>query len=172
MPNGGLQFASVSSDDALPYAILSHTWADGQEVTYSELVAGAGKDKTGFARIRFRSERAAADGLEYCRVDTCCIDKSLSRAINSMFHWYQRASKCYVYLSDVSVPGESSDAEGLPLAWQEAFRSSRWLTRGWTLQELLAPVSVEFCCKQDKRLVSSCRWSKRSMGSLGSRSQP
>ncbi|KAJ4376901.1 hypothetical protein N0V86_006338 [Didymella sp. IMI 355093] len=155
-PDGDLQLVSVSSDDPPPYAILSHTWADGQEVTHSELVAGAGKDKTGYAKIRFCSERAAADGLEYCWVDTCCIDKStsdeLSTAINSMFRWYQRASKCYVYLSDVSVPDEISDAEAYPIAWQEAFRRSRWFTRGWTLQELLAPAGVEFFSKQGKRL--------------------
>ncbi|KAJ4330285.1 hypothetical protein N0V87_010130 [Didymella glomerata] len=156
LPGGDLQLVSVSSDQPPPYAILSHTWADGQEVTYRELVSGAGKDKTGYAKIRFCSERAAADGLEYCWVDTCCIDKStsdeLSTTINSMFRWYQRASKCYVYLSDVSVPNEISDAEAHPIAWQETFGRSRWFTRGWTLQELLAPADVEFFSKQGKRL--------------------
>ena len=156
LPDGDFQLVSVSNDQPPPYAILSHTWADGQEVTYSELVAGAGKDKTGFAKIRFCSERVEADGLEYCWVDTCCIDKStsdeLSTAINSMFRWYQRASKCYVYLSDVSVPDEISDAEAYPIAWQETFGRSRWFTRGWTLQELLAPASVEFFSEQGKRL--------------------
>jgi hypothetical protein len=71
-----------------------------------------------------------------------------------MFRWYQRASKCYVYLPDVSVPDEITDAETFRIAWQEAFRRSRWFTRGWTLQELLAPPSVEFFCKQGKRLGS------------------
>ncbi|KAK7177910.1 hypothetical protein PSPO01_16043 [Paraphaeosphaeria sporulosa] len=156
LPSGDFQLVSVSNDQPPPYAILSHTWADGQEVTYSELVAGAGKDKTGYAKIRFCSERAEADGLEYCWVDTCCIDKStsdeLSTAINSMFRWYKRASRCYVYLSDVSVPDEIADAEAFPITWQEAFRRSRWFTRGWTLQELLAPASVEFFSKQGKWL--------------------
>lgn len=64
LPNGGFELVSVSSDNPPPYAILSHTWADDQEVTYSELVAGAGKDKKGYAKIRFCSERAAADGLD------------------------------------------------------------------------------------------------------------
>jgi len=31
-------------------------------------------------------------------------------------------------------------------------RKSRWFTRGWTLQELLAPPSVEFFCSKVKRL--------------------
>jgi hypothetical protein len=156
LPGGDFQLVSVSRDHPPPYAILSHTWSDGQEVTYNELVAGAGKDKTGYAKIRFCSERAAADGLEYCWVDTCCIDKStsdeLSTAINSMFRWYQRASKCYVYLSDVTVLDEISDADAFPIAWQEDFRCSQWFRRGWTLQELLAPASVEFFSKQGKRL--------------------
>ncbi|KAJ4332642.1 hypothetical protein N0V95_009612 [Ascochyta clinopodiicola] len=70
-----------------------------------------------------------------------------------MFRWYQRASKCYVYLSDVSVP-ENLDAETFQITWLEAFRRSRWFTRGWTLQELLAPASVEFFSKEGKRLGS------------------
>ncbi|KAF1929490.1 HET-domain-containing protein, partial [Didymella exigua CBS 183.55] len=158
LPDGAFELVSFSSENPPPYAILSHTWEDGEEVTYNELVAGTGEDKTGYAKICFCSERAAADGLQYCWVDTCCIDKStsdeLSTAINSMFRWYQRASKCYVYLSDVSVPEEISDAEAFPIAWQEAFRRSRWFTRGWTLQELLAPSSVDFFCKKGKRLGS------------------
>jgi hypothetical protein len=159
LPGGGFELVSYSNDvDPPPYAILSHTWTEGQEVTYNELVAGTGKDKTGYDKIRFCGNQAAADGLEYFWIDTCCIDKStsdeLSTAINSMFRWYQRAAKCYVHLSDVFVPDEISDAEAFPLAWQAAFRQSRWFTRGWTLQELLAPASVEFFSKQGKRLGS------------------
>ncbi|KAF2626414.1 kinesin light chain 1 [Macroventuria anomochaeta] len=158
LQSGGFELVSLSNDDPPRYAILSHTWTEGQEVTYNELVAGTSKDKTGYDKIRFCGDRAAADGFDYFWVDTCCIDKStsdeLSTAINSMFRWYQRASKCYVHLSDVFVPDEISDAEAFPLAWQEAFRRSRWFTRGWTLQELLAPASVEFFCKQGKRLGS------------------
>lgn len=158
LPSGGFELVSVSSDNPPPYAILSHTWEEDQEVTYDELVVGVGKDKTGYAKILFCSERAAADGLECCWVDTCCINKStndeLSTAINSMYRWYQRASKCYVYLSDVSVSDEIGDAEAFPITWQAALCRSRWFTRGWTLQELLAPASVDFFCKQGKRLGS------------------
>ena len=156
LPGGGFDLVSFDSDDLPRYAILSHTWTEGQEVTYNELVAGGGKEKTGYAKISFCSERAAADDLEYFWVDTCCINKStndeLSTAINSMFSWYQGASKCYVYLWDVSVPDEITDAEAFPIMWQVAFRRSRWFTRGWTLQELLAPANVQFFCKQGKRL--------------------
>jgi hypothetical protein len=157
-PGGEFQLVSFDDDEPPPYAILSHTWTEGQEVTYNELVTGTGKDKTGYTKLRFCSERTAADGLQYFWVDTCCIDKStsdeLSTAINSMFRWYQRASRCYVYLSDVVMPEEIADAEAFPITWKEAFRRSRWFKRGWTLQELLAPPSVEFFCTGSKRLGS------------------
>ncbi|OCK74774.1 hypothetical protein K432DRAFT_468484, partial [Lepidopterella palustris CBS 459.81] len=61
----GFELISVNNDDPPPYAILSHTWTEGQEVTYNELVAGTGKDKTGYAKIRFCGGRAAADSLQY-----------------------------------------------------------------------------------------------------------
>ena len=145
------------ADEIPPYAILSHTWTDG-EVIYDELVAGTGKNKAGYDKIRFCGERAAADNLQYFWVDTCCIDRSamqeLQTAINSMFRWYQRASKCYVYLSDVQVPEEVQDAQSFRIAWEDAFRQSRWFTRGWTLQELLAPSTVEFFSK-DRKLLGS-----------------
>ena len=69
-------------------------------------------------------------------VDTCCIDKSssaeLTESINSMYRWYQEAAICYAYLFDV----QSGDMSSLS--------RSAWLTRGWTLQELIAPARVEF----------------------------
>lgn len=157
LSGGDLKLTSCDGDNPPSYAILSHTWA-AEEVTYQELVAGAGKDKKGFDKIRFCIERAAADGLQYSWVDTCCIDKSdnteLNTAINSMFRWYQRATKCYVYLSDVSVSEEISDAQAFPIDWLEQFKRSRWFTRGWTLQELVAPASVEFFSKEGKMLGS------------------
>jgi hypothetical protein len=156
--DAGFELTSFDGDLAPRYAILSHTWIEGQEVIYSELLAGTGANKDGYAKLRFCSERAVADGLEYFWVDTCCIDQSnsveLSTAINSMFQWYQRADKCYVYLSDVSVPHEVRDAQAFCISWESAFRRSRWFTRGWTLQELLAPGSVEFFSVNGKLLGS------------------
>jgi hypothetical protein len=154
----GFELITFSDDLAPPYAILSHTWTDGHEVTYNELLAGTGTDKRGYAKIRFCGKRAAEDGLEYFWVDTCCIDKAtnqeLTTAINSMFRWYQRAVKCYVYLTDVSVPEEVIHPEAFRISWEQAFQRSRWFTRGWTLQELLAPASVEFFSQEGKRLGS------------------
>jgi hypothetical protein len=157
LPDGDFKLHSFDDDSLPQYAILSHTW-EGEEVTYTELVAGTGKHKSGYAKIRFCGQQAAADKLQYFWVDSCCIDKSntveLSTALNSMFRWYQGALKCYVYLTDVSVPKEVTDANASRITWEDAFRQSRWFTRGWTLQELVAPASVEFFSKEGKPLGS------------------
>jgi hypothetical protein len=139
------------------YAILSHTWgADTEEVNYRDLIDGTGERKDGYRKIRFCGEQASRDGLQYFWVDTCCIDKSnsteLAEAINSMFRWYRDAAKCYVYLSDVSTAERQRSTSLSDRAWESAFRASRWFTRGWTLQELLAPSSVEFFSLEGKRL--------------------
>ena len=155
-PKNDLELVPVDDDHLPPYAILSHTWSEDQEVTYNELVDGTGMNKTGYRKILFCVDRAAGDGIENCWVDTCCIDKSsqqeLQTAINSMFRWYQSAKKCYVYLSDVQVPEDVSEAQAFPISWTQAFCQSRWFTRGWTLQELLAPPYVEFFSAEGKRL--------------------
>jgi hypothetical protein len=139
----------LGDDEIPPYAILSHTWGEG-EVTFGELVDGTGESKKGYEKIRFCGTQAAKDGLNYFWVDTCCINKSilveLQDAINSMFRWYQNADECYVYLPDVSAM-EPSD-----FTWEPAFRKSRWFTRGWTLQELLAPRTVIFFSAESKCL--------------------
>ena len=140
-------------NNELPYAILSHTWGiDDDEVSFKDLTEGSENTKAGYRKLRFCGEQAARDGLQYFWVDTCCIDKSnnteLSEAINSMFRWYRDADKCYVYLSDVSTNGQDESLQ----SWQSTFRESRWFTRGWTLQELIAPRSVEFFCSNGKRL--------------------
>lgn len=147
------------------YAILSHTWElDDQEVTFKDLMNGEGNSKIGYRKIKFCAEQAARDGIQYLWVDSCCIDKSssseLGEAINSMFSWYRNASKCYVYLSDVSTSKRSRSSES---PWLSAFRTSRWFTRGWTLQELLAPdsESLQFYSREGKYLGN-----KQSLGSL------
>jgi hypothetical protein len=72
LPSGDFELVSFNDENSPPYAILSHTWTEGQEVTYNELVAGTGKDKTGYDKIRFCGGQAAADNLQYFWVDTCC----------------------------------------------------------------------------------------------------
>ena len=152
---GEFSLIQVATHNTLPYAILSHTWT-GQEVTYQDLISGAGKSKSGYEKIKFCGEQASRDGLQYFWVDTCCIDKSnsaeLSTAINSMFRWYRKAKKCYVYLADVSVPSHDRDVQPSQSTWEAAFRGSKWFTRGWTLQELIAPAIVEFFSQERKLL--------------------
>jgi hypothetical protein len=144
-------------DDIPRYAILSHTWGQ-EEVTFNDMIAGNGARKTGFNKIRFCGEQARRDRLQYFWVDTCCIDKSnaveLQEAINSMFRWYQNAVKCYVYLSDVSTKKRKASDSFIEYTWEPAFRFSKWFTRGWTLQELLAPGpgSVEFFSQEGDHL--------------------
>jgi hypothetical protein len=69
-----------------------------------------------------------------------------------MFRWYRNAAKCYVYLSDVSRYAFDANDKSNQLPWESAFRKSRWFTRGWTLQELIAPASVEFFSKEGEQL--------------------
>ena len=105
----------INDDRVPPYAILSHTWSEGQEITFNEFLNGNGTDKTGYSKILFCARQAHRNGLDYCWVDTYCINKSssaeLSEAINSMFRWYQKAQKCYVYLSDVSKGISTGEGE-------------------------------------------------------------
>jgi hypothetical protein len=153
---GEFSLVQVAPNTTPAYAILSHTWIDSQEVTYQDLISGTGNGKSGYDKIKFCGEQAAKDGIQYFWVDTCCIDKSdtdeLTTAINSMFRWYRDAKKCYVYLSDVTAVGCDTDVQAHQDLWEAAFWDSRWFTRGWTLQELIAPAMVEFFSKEGKRL--------------------
>jgi hypothetical protein len=130
----------VGTDVIPPYAILSHTWEEGQEVLFDDWNNETNKNTLGFRKILFCAQQARRDGLTHFWVDTCCINKTssaeLTEAINSMFKWYQRAALCYVYLADVSTTSSIKP-------WA-AIEKSRWFTRGWTLQELLAPALVQF----------------------------
>jgi hypothetical protein len=157
--DNGFGVKSFLEENAPPYAILSHTWSSEEhdEVKLQDIKDGTGTKKTGFQKLLFCRNQAKPDGLQYFWVDTCCIDQTnhveLSEAINSMFRWYKKAEKCYVYLSDVSVHKKDGDAH---IEWESAFRNSRWFTRGWTLQELLAPKIVEFYSRDGIRLGDKC----------------
>ena len=132
------------------YAILSHTWmADEDEVTFSDLqdIENA-KLKPGWKKIAYSRDEAKADGLDWIWIDTCCIDKSssaeLTEAINSMFRWYQNAEQCFAYLADMPDLGYGPASIVDPTEdwdWQ-AFERCKWFSRGWTLQEMLAPPTV------------------------------
>lgn len=123
--------------DIPPYAILSHTW-ENDEVTFQDIQDGTFRRKAGFEKMENFRKLARSHGYDHVWIDTCCIDKSssaeLSEAINSMFRWYRKAKICYAYLVDIP---------SFDFSWSK-FGDSRWFTRGWTLQELIAPLHVEF----------------------------
>lgn len=107
----------------------------------------------GYQKIRSCCALGAAEGHEYVWIDTYCIDKTssaeLTEAINSMYRWYQGAQICYAYLADVHNDHQLWDTTA-----EEAFSKSRWFTRGWTLQELLAPKNVVFYEQNWRKLGS------------------
>jgi hypothetical protein len=155
--NGELSLTNDLTENIPPYAILSHTWGeDHEEVNFKDLTIGPRRVISGYKKLRFCAEQATRDNLQHFWVDTCCIDKSnaveLQEAITSMFVWYQNAVKCYVYLSDVSTTKRKTSDQSFESIWEPAFRVCRWFTRGWTLQELLAPAAVEFFSREGKRL--------------------
>ena len=134
-----MHLRQFADDEIPPYAVLSHTWQEG-EVTINDLHASYAKYMPGFQKIQFLCIQAQNDGLQFAWCDTCCIDKSsseeLSESINSMFKWYLDARICYAYLTDVSTQATGR--------FESEFASSRWFRRGWTLQELIAPERVMF----------------------------
>ncbi|KAH7417950.1 heterokaryon incompatibility protein-domain-containing protein, partial [Cadophora sp. MPI-SDFR-AT-0126] len=120
------------------YVILSHRWnaQTSEECSFEDMTQTpisdpncAARKKQGFLKIQGACRLALRDQYSWIWIDSCCIDKSssaeLQEAINSMWNYYAESNNCYVYMAD-------------------RFRESEWFTRGWTLQELIAPVSVEF----------------------------
>ena len=139
------------SDKRNQYAILSHRWED-EEVLFEHITGDhqRASQLKGWAKVLGACAQAERHGLTHIWIDTCCINKSssseLSEAINSMFAWYREAVVCYVYLSDVS--GDVNPRI------DPAFANSQWFTRGWTLQELIAPTGVCFYSNAWKELGS------------------
>lgn len=116
--DGEFTLATFDGDCIPEYAIFSHRWLiDTEEPTFEHLTDSTGKGKLGYRKLRFCGEQARQDGLQYFWVDTCCIHKAkyaeLSQAINFMFRWYRNATRCYVYLSDVSSQGMASAFKSL-----------------------------------------------------------
>ncbi|KAI6023023.1 heterokaryon incompatibility protein-domain-containing protein [Pisolithus microcarpus] len=140
----------------IKYGILSHCWGDPkEEVQYKEMDAllrmgGPARKKlrqrSGYQKIHRSCEQAWKDCLAWLWVDTCCINKEssaeLSEALNSMFRWYENSERCYVFLHDLAakILPTTSNKKMFPnySGWP------RWFSRGWTLQELVAPNLVHF----------------------------
>ena len=149
------------NDTKLPlYAVASHRWAaTDEEVSLQDVQNGNGSEKAGYRKIEgfcaflrernyeikngspqrnrvdyLRSSQGYMHVVEWLWIDTCCIDQTSStevqEAITSMWRWYRQAYVCLAYLNDVRIRAD--------------FPNSVWFTRGWTLQELLAPRTVIF----------------------------
>jgi hypothetical protein len=135
-----LTLTDFSGRTVPPYAILSHRWNTDpdSEVLFEDLGNGTWRTKAGHPKIVFCAKQAAQDQLRYFWIDTCCIDKTssaeLSEVINSMFDLYQKSFVCYAFLSDLDPATET----------ESGLEHCRWFTRGWTLQELIAPTAVRF----------------------------
>jgi hypothetical protein len=133
-----------SSSKCPPYAILSHTWGlEADEVSFQEMILNvlspSTAEKSGYKKIVETCKLSRTlYSLKYVWVDTCCIDKTssaeLSEAINSMFTWYEQSRVCFAFLSDLLPDSQSLE-------------NCVWFTRGWTLQELIAPTEVIFLDK-------------------------
>lgn len=134
--------------DPPQYAVLSHRWI-GREITFEQFMDPVQRVGAAFRKIAHFCEllRNGAPRLPVCVdwawVDTCCINKQssskLSEAINSMWQWHWDAEYCIAWLHDVTQSDNS---------YAEQVQGSEWLTRGWTLQEMLAPKQVYFCDKE------------------------
>jgi Heterokaryon incompatibility protein (HET) len=160
-----LKFSEFFDSNVPRYVILSHRWGD-REVTLQAFREQRIKSdsvnqfRTCFQQLQHREpslwkiigacQVAESRSFEWIWIDVCCVDKSssveLSEAMNSMFRWYAEAAECYAYLKDVE---EGSN--------DRIFEKSEWHTRGWTLQELLAPIELNFF---------ECHWNP-----IGSRSE-
>lgn len=136
------------------YAILSHTWGR-DEVSFRDIHdLRFARTKYGFAKILHTCNQALSNHLQYVWIDTCCIDKSssaeLQEAINSMYRYYVNAAICYVFLEDVEDDQYDPENAGSGPIGNKArlasrdFLRSRWFRRGWTLQELIAPLTMTF----------------------------
>ncbi|PYH91218.1 HET-domain-containing protein [Aspergillus ellipticus CBS 707.79] len=139
----GFDIQEFEDENRPPYAILSHRW-DEEEVTFQDMKRNdaATKTKKGYTKIRQFCQVAWDNGIDYAWIDTCCIDRTnsteLSEAINSMYRWYQESVVCFVFLHDVLA--------------KEKFQQSVWFSRGWTLQELIAPTEIILFNKNWKAL--------------------
>ncbi|KAF9479691.1 hypothetical protein BDN70DRAFT_921104 [Pholiota conissans] len=129
------------------YAILSHKWLRGTpgEITYDHWNKGLlDPESAGYQKLAGFCSTAWKDyGITLAWMDTVCINKDssseLDESIRSMYAWYERADICIVYLSETQTIPQIMD--------------DTWFTRGWTLQELLAPKALKFYSMKWTRLA-------------------
>ncbi|KAF8124128.1 hypothetical protein EV363DRAFT_716452 [Boletus edulis] len=127
----------------LKYATFSHRWLERGEPSFRDILMSF--QPAGYSKLVNFCEKAAEYDCCLAWSDTCCINKDssteLEEAIRSMFKWYRDAHMCIAYLAEAtSIDDLGNDV---------------WFTRGWTLQELLAPRAMKFYGKDWVPLTSS-----------------
>jgi hypothetical protein len=133
---------SVFNEAAAPrYAAISHTWGP-DEVVFKDLVNFQYATlRGGFAKLQGACLTVIKLGIEWIWIDTVCIDRSssveVSDSVNSIFRWFRNSQFCIVYLDDLCPDDEGS-------ASFRQLKACRWMTRSWTLQEVIAPRDVRF----------------------------
>ncbi|KAI0098181.1 heterokaryon incompatibility protein-domain-containing protein [Nemania sp. FL0031] len=169
----------ISPKDEVTYQDFKNRRSDIENDIYKQ---------KGWAKLKRYCDRAARDGWDWAWMDTCCIDKTnpadTQEAINAMFRWYQNAGICYTYLEDVdantaldrlsltsgssimsldldTISGKDNVAD--PASFPHMILSSllikaKWFTRGWTLQELLAPPYLVFVDCAWRRIGTREHW--------------
>jgi Heterokaryon incompatibility protein (HET) len=134
-------------NDRLAYAVLSHRWTE-REPTFADTRANFAQWRTnttaatttdaGTQKLLHFCAKAQQRHFHLAWSDTCCLDYSngadVQEVMKSMFQWYRHAALCIVYMAD-TLRGQTDDTG----AWADS-----WFTRGWTLQELLAPKAIKF----------------------------
>ena len=120
--------------EVVQYVILSHRWDEIAGEPTSQDISGGKRCVAGFKKLAQFCKTSSKLGHKLAWVDTCCIDKTnaaeLSEAIHAMYKWYANSYLCIVYLAE-----STSYADWV---------GDSWFTRGWTLQELLAPKRLKF----------------------------
>lgn len=131
------------SENIPKYAILSHRW-EQDEVLFKDIRDGTAPSRKGWRKVVICCAIARNARIPYAWIDTCCINKGnnneLQKAINSMYGYYERAFRCYVYLNDVQKSANTASEDEV----FDEVSKSQWFTRGWTLQELIAPYDLMF----------------------------
>ena len=118
------------------YVMFSHTW-EGKEPTYQD-VAGKSVYELDAQPLEIKLRRFCkmvqndSEGYLWAWSDTCCINKTIEtdyrKSIRSMYNWYKESALTIVLLA----------------AGSAVLKHNRWMTRAWTLQELLSPKSIRF----------------------------
>ena len=132
------------------YAILSHTWSSEGEVSFADMTAHlqhhGGRDlhrNPGYPKLKRFCKVAREHGFTWCWLDGCCVDRSscaeVAEAVACGWEYYQKAALCVAHLADVQTPLKLDRNAPCGVKFVP-----RWFTRGWTLQELMAPANVQF----------------------------